>query len=389
LGAGLGLRLLHVVSTYLPAVRYGGPIVVVHGLCRALARRGHDVTVYTTSIDGPTDSPVPLETPVEIDGVKVVYHRSPFARRLAFAPGLWRRLRSEVAGFDLVHLHALFEWPVQAAARAARRAGVPYLMATHGMLVPELVLRKSYWAKAAWLIAEQSNLRAAAGLHVTTHLEERELRRMPLDLPRAFVVPYGIDLPEAASTPAAHSERASPRLLFLGRVNWKKGLDRLLAALPEVPLARLVIAGNDENGYERQLRAMADRYGVASRVDFRGPVYGAAKQLLLEQADLFVLPSYSENFGNAVLEAMAAGLPVVVTPDVGLAESIEAAGAGVVTDASPARLAATLRELLADPQRLREMGRRGCRLVRQRFSWDSVAVRMEEVMRQLLARPRT
>lgn len=381
------MRLLHVVSTYLPAVRYGGPIVVVHGLCRALARRGHDVTVYTTSIDGPVDSPVPLETPVEVDGVKVVYFRSPFARRLAFAPALRRRLRSEVAGFDLVHLHALFEWPVQAAARAARRAGVPYLIAPHGMLVPELVLRKSYWAKVAWLMLEHSNLNAAAGLHVTSPLEERELRRMPLDLPRAFVVPYGIGPPEAdANTLPGHSTRASfPQLLFLGRVNWKKGVDRLLAALPEVPEARLVIAGNDEDGYERQLRALADRYGVASRVDFRGPVYGAEKQLLLEQADLFVLPSYSENFGNAVLEALAASLPVVVTKEVGLAESIEAASAGVVTDGSPARLATTLRGLLSDPQRLREMGRRGCRLVREHFSWDSVAARMEEVMREVLA----
>lgn len=382
------MKLLHVVSTYLPAVRYGGTIFVVHGLCKALVRRGHEVTVFTTSIDGATDSAVPHGRPVDIDGVRVVYFRSRVLRRLAFAPSLWLRARRELREYDLVHLHALFEWPVQAAARAARAADVPYLVAPHGMLVPELLRRRNYIAKRLWLRIERANLARAAGLHVTSALEERDLRRLALDLPRSHVVPYGIDLPGTVPR-VVRAPSSPPTILFLGRLHWKKGLDRLIPALRYVVDARLIVAGNDEAGYEAELRGLAARCGLSERIEFRGPVYGPAKDALLASADVFALPSYSENFGNAVLEALAAGKPVVVTPEVGLASEVEQAGAGAVVSGEPEPFGAKLRELLSDPSRLREMGANAQRLVRQKFSWDGVGLRMEQVLQQILEERRS
>src|SRR5215469_775377 len=121
------MRILHVVPSYLPAVRYGGPIFAVHGLCRALAARGHHVEVFTTSVDGPQDSPVPVGIPVPVEGVQVRYFRSHRLRRLYWSPPLAKALGARIGGFAVVHLHSVFLWPTWVAARAAKRSRVPYL----------------------------------------------------------------------------------------------------------------------------------------------------------------------------------------------------------------------------------------------------------------------
>src|SRR5262249_17761673 len=123
----------HVIPSYLPAVRYGGPIFAVHALCQALVARGHEVEVFTTNIDGPGNSRVPVGTPVNLDAVGVRYFGSPALRRIYWSPGLGRALRSEMHRFDAVHLHSVFLWPTWAAARAARRADVPYVLSPRGM----------------------------------------------------------------------------------------------------------------------------------------------------------------------------------------------------------------------------------------------------------------
>jgi glycosyltransferase involved in cell wall biosynthesis len=357
------VRLLHVVPTYLPATRYGGPIYAVHGLCRALARRGHEVHVFTTNVDGGGVSDVPLDCPVEMDGVRVHYFASQF-RRLYYSSAMRRQLRTFVPLCDFVHVHSVFLWPTSAAARVAARAGVPYAVSPRGMLVPELIRRKSRVAKSLWLRAvERQTLRDAAFVHVTSQRELDDLRQLALPLPTPAIVPNGIDLPPLADEP-----RDDRLLLFLGRINWKKGLDRLIEAMRGVD-ARLVIAGNDEENYAATLPR-------AANVELVGPVSGEAKESLLRRAAALVLPSLSENFGNVVLEAMAQATPVVVTPEVGLAADVEAAGAGVVT--APETLAATLNALLADPARREKMGRRGRALVEARFTWDRVAAEMEE-----------
>lgn len=365
------MKLLHVVPTYLPATRYGGPIYAVHGLCKALVARGHDVTVFTTNVDGPGVSDVPLGTAVERDGVRVVYFPSPLPR-LYWSPRMREALDQQTHEFDLVHSHALWLWPATAARRAAVKAGVPFVISPRGMLVKELVRRRSRIVKMLWLaLVERRNFAAAAAIHMTSQRELDDAREMNVPLPGPFVVPNGIEL-----TARPHIVRSDDTILCLGRINWKKGVDKLIEAMQQVKTARLVIAGNDEEGLTPRLRDLAHRLGVDYRVTFRGPVYGAAKDELLASATMFVLASHSENFGNVVVEAMAMETPVIVTPQVGLATDVEAAGAGLV--ATQDELPQAIELLLRDKARRGVMGRHGRTLVASRFTWDRVAAQMEE-----------
>lgn len=382
------LNILHVTPTYLPAVRYGGPIRSVHGLCAALAARGHRVDVFTTNVDGDGDSDVPLDTPVEIDGVRVFYFPSTHLRRLYWSPRMRKALKARVRQYDLVHAHALYLWPTWAASRAARAASVPYVLAPRGMLIGHLIARKSRMLKLAWIrLVDSVNIRHAAALQMTTDLEAEEARRFNITLPRLVVVPNGVDIPAVLRPPMRPGTEEKPyRLLFLSRINWKKGLDRLVPALRFVPDARLTISGNDEEDYTREVERIAKEAGVLDRIEFTGPVEGERKAKLLREAALFVLPSYSENFGIVVIEAMAAECPVVVTPEVGVAPEVAASGAGIVTDGEPRALGKAIAALLADPQRRAEMGRRGLEAVRAQYGWAAIARDMEAIYGEILGR---
>jgi glycosyltransferase involved in cell wall biosynthesis len=376
------LRVLHVVPAYYPAVRYGGPIRSVHGLAAGLARRGHDVHVYTTSVDGSDDLKVRLGEPVDLDGVAVHYFRVPALRRLYWSPTLGRQLQQAVAGFDVVHLHSVFLWPTWAAARAASRAGVPYITAPRGMLVREMIQRKSRWVKKAWItLIERATLARAAGVHVTAEIEAEELRAFGWRLPEVTWIPNGVDWPVQHPPRSAGPFAGLPGhyALFLSRISWKKGLDRLITAWQRVPDTPLVIAGNDDEEYRPKLEALARSLGVADRVYFVGPVSDADKWALYAEAAIFVLPSYSENFGNVVAEAMAMGCPVVVSPEVGIAALVNASAAGIVTDCSPTNLADVVNQLLADHPQRAAMGVRGREAVRAKLSWDGIAAQMESL----------
>ncbi|HVR40520.1 MAG TPA: glycosyltransferase [Thermoanaerobaculia bacterium] len=357
------MRILHVVPTYLPARRYGGPIVAVHGLCKALAAHGHEVDVFTTNVDGDGTLDVPLGTPVERDGVHIRYFASPFPR-LYWSPQMRKSLGADVRTYDLVHSHAIWLWPGAAAARAARNANVPYVISPRGMLVPELIREKSALVKRAWLaLVERRVFAHASAIHFTSQLEWDDAKRTgAVPLPDPFVVPNGIEL-----EPRPSIERETNTIVFLGRINWKKRLDVVIESLP--PNARLKIAGNDEENLTPRLRAIANE-----RVEFLGPVYGAAKNELLASATMFVLPSLSENFGNVVLEALMMETPVIVTPGVGLADEVARANAGIVTN----DVGGAMAELLADSAKRAELGANGRALVERRFAWERVAAEMEE-----------
>jgi len=248
------------------------------------------------------------------------------------------------------------------------------------MLVPELILRKSRLAKLLWIaLFERRNISSAAAVHVTADIEATDMQRLGLRARRFAMIPNGVDLPHPGVTGVTSplDGISRPIVLCLGRVNWKKGLDRLVRAMIQVPDARLVIAGNDEDGYAPQLLALAKNFGVGHRMHFIGPVHGAAKWRAFAGADLFVLPSRSENFGMAVLESMASGVPVIVTPEVGLAPTVLEAGAGLVIEGDSEKIGIAIAELLAEPERRRRMGESGRTIACQRFSWDVVAAEME------------
>jgi glycosyltransferase involved in cell wall biosynthesis len=175
-----------------------------------------------------------------------------------------------------------------------------------------------------------------------------------------------------------------PYVLSLGRINWKKGLDRLIAAMRFVPNAELLIAGNDEENYQPRLEAMVRELRLSARIHFLGPVQDAKKWSLMRSASVFAMPSYSENFGIAALEAMACGCPVVVTPEVGLAGAIDRAVAGIAVSGEPEEFGAALNALISDPIRRARMGAEGAKLAAQEFSWSRIAEQVERLYERCL-----
>jgi glycosyltransferase involved in cell wall biosynthesis len=301
------------------------------------------------------------------------------------------QLRKQVSYFDLVHLHSVFLWPTWAAARAARAAGVPYVLSPRGMLVRELVQRKSRWLKTAWIrLIETRNLEGAAAIHVTSEKEVEELHKFGFRLPGVWTVPNGIDPPlpwsvEETSPDVRAAMAEGGYVLFFGRINWEKGLDRLLASWKDVAGARLIIAGNDEEEYLPELRKIAGEAGVSDFVVFLPrSISGADKEALFAGARLFVLPSYSENFGNTVLEAMIRSLPVVVTEEVGAGEVVREVQGGLVVNGAPASLAKGINELMQAPEKSKAMGESARRQVMAKYSWGAVAVRMAAACENLL-----
>jgi len=287
-----------------------------------------------------------------------------------------------------VHLHTVFLWPTWAAARAARNTAVPYVLSPRGSLVKDLIARRSWLAKSAWIhLIERSNVEQAAALHLTSELERTELECFGWQLPRLAVIPNAIDEPISANGNIASDVEAitseQPLVLFLGRLSWKKGLDRLLRAFAHTQSAILAVVGPDDENFAPKLVKLAAELRIGDRVRILPrTVIGSEKERLFAAARLFVLPSYSENFGNTVLEAMRRGVPVIVTPEVGAAEIVRTSGAGLVVAGEPEPLSSAIRLLIADLSLAQSMGDAGKRHA-ARFTWDHVAMQMEDLYKGL------
>jgi glycosyltransferase involved in cell wall biosynthesis len=245
---------------------------------------------------------------------------------------------------------------------------------------------------------ENRNIKQAAALHFTTAEEQALATPFTFNTP-GIVVPLGVDLGEFGTLPepgqfrTAYPEIGDKRIiLFLGRINFKKGLDLLAQAFARVvgscPDLHLVIAGPDNEGWGARVRDWLREEGVFERVTFTGMLLGHDKLAAFAAASLFVLPSYSENFGIAVIEAMACGVPVVVTDKVNIWREVAAAEAGKVTPCAAGAVAQAMAELLDNPALAADMGRRGRDLVTERFQWPNIAVRLEGAYREIMARER-
>jgi glycosyltransferase involved in cell wall biosynthesis len=385
------LRILHVIASLAP--RYGGPSKVCAELCDELARRGEQVSIFTTDVDGPGRLDVPLDRPARVGAAEVRYFPVQWPRRFVMSWPLARALRTAIPRHDIVHIHSLYLFPSTVAAHYCRRAGVPYLVRPHGTLDPYMFRRHRARKWVYERLFEWRNLRRAAALHFTS-LEEEELTR-PLGLPTpGVVVPPGVHVeryrPMNGTEAAPWGETRGRRvILFLGRLNFKKGLDLLARAFVELarrrPDVHLVLAGPDDDDYGRAVRGWLAQGGVADRCTFTGMLEGSSKLAAFHHAEVFVLPSYSENFGVAVVEAMACGLPVVISDRVNIWREVAHAGAGRVVPCDAAAVSLGLASVLDDPGR-DAMGERGRRLVTERFTWAAAGARMLDAYHGILDR---
>jgi len=386
------MKILHVIANLAP--RYGGPSKACWEMARAVARLGHEVSIYTTNQDGPGELAVPVDRPVYRDGVEIRYFPIQSPRFWGTSLPLARALRQKIPAVDLVHLHSLYLFHNLVAGHYCRRYAIPYLMRPQGTLDPYIHRRHRWRKRLMELWFEDNNIRRAAALHFTTAEEEELAAPFTFQTP-GLVVPLGIDSSELALLPEAGRFRDRyPELgdkhiiLFFGRVNFKKGLDILVRAFGVVARRRedvhLVIAGPDNEGWGDKVRTWLSEAGLLARTTFTGMVLGPEKLAVLRDADMFVLPSYSENFGIAVIEAMAAGLPVIISDKVNIWREVQAGGAGRVIPCEAGPLAEQILELLAQPELARQMGRNGRTLVQERFQWPRIAQNLAAAYAQII-----
>lgn len=380
------MKILHVIATLAP--RDGGPSKACFEMARAVARRGHDVTIFATNMNGLDDVlDVPVDRPIERDGVTIRYFPIEFPKFLGNSAPMARALEETVPQMDAIHLHSLYMLHCRFTARACRRAGVPYLMRPHGTLDPYLYRRHRFRKMLLELWFQNRVTRGAAAMHFTTE-EEMILAAPHVFGARGIVVPHGLDTDEYDDLPPRGRFRARhpgigerPIVLFFGRLNFKKGLDILTRAFAdvvrEVPDAHLVVAGPDRGMLEKT-QAWVEEFGLGRHTTFTGMVTGDDKLALLADSDLFVLPSYSENFGIAVVEAMACGLPVAISDKVNLWHEVANADAGWVTPADAGAFADAMIEALHDLDGARARGARGRALVGERFQWPQIGRALEE-----------
>lgn len=389
------MRILHVVPTYFPARRYGGPIESVHALNKYLVRRGTEVTVYTTAIDGPNNLNVPLNVPVDLDGVKVNYFKPSFPRAWFYSRDMHKALKENTGKFDIMHITSVFLSVSTLGARAAARAGKPYIISPRGSLMRAPLEKKSALKKRIYLnLLEEKNLSRASAVHFTAEIERSEYLAMGLTARKMFVIPNGLDIDTLPpGDPAGFRKKFGIKpsekiVLFLSRLSWKKGLDTLVDAFAglsrDMPEAVLVIAGGDDENYRGEVEANVVSHRLEKKVIFTGELNGMERSSAYEAADVFCLPSYAENFGVAVAEAMYFGVPVVVSDAVGLAPRISEHEAGFVVRKDVLEVKFALFKILKNSKNGEAMGARGRRLVAEEFSYSAVADKFYEAYDNLV-----
>jgi glycosyltransferase involved in cell wall biosynthesis len=386
------LKVLHVIPSISPL--RGGPSVMLRTMVRGLVRAGVEVDAATTDDDGPGRIPVSHKTPVVESGVTYWY----FPRQTRFYIFSWplsHWLAQHVQDYDLVHIHAIFSYASIPAAFYAKRYRVPYIVRPLGVLNRWGMQNRHPWLKQlSFRFIEQHILAGAAAIHYTSKQEQIEAEELGVTN-RAVVIPNAVDdVLLVSSFPTgrfrAHYPQFADRviILFLSRVDQKKGLDILLPAFAQVkerfPEVRLVIAGNGDVDFIGQLQQEAKRLKIDKGVLWTGFLSGEEKRYALADADIFALPSYSENFGIAVVEAMACGLPVVISDQVGIHHEVATAQAGIVTKCEINEIAHALSLFTSDAKQRSRMGENGRRWVRQHCSSKTVTEKLIALYQQVI-----
>jgi glycosyltransferase involved in cell wall biosynthesis len=378
--------------------RSGGVAPVVGGSARALEELGSSVTILATDLALAPWGLAQRQRRIGSDewhpsliGTDTRLFPARFPRRLAYSPALGRAARELAPEFDLVHIHNLWQYPQYAAYRAARAAGTPYIVSFHGAFDPYLRVRGRARKRLMRSLWQDAMLAGADLIHVTSEAERALTADVAPEVPRA-VVPNGLDVEEFASLPPRDAFRRrrlggydGPLVLFLSRITQKKGLDVLIRAFGQARRAkecRLAVVGPDDEGILPKLHALVAELGLRGDVDFLEPVYGEERLAALASADVWALSSHAENFGIAVVEAMAAGCAVLTSPGVNISPEIAAAEAGVIADAEPEVFGQALAGLLADDAAREELRRRAP-VFASRYDWDAVGPRILDMYEQV------
>jgi glycosyltransferase involved in cell wall biosynthesis len=388
------VNVLHVTPAFYPALVYGGPVRALYDLCRALAEAGDAVRVLTTDANGAgrVEAPAGQEVTLGRGGgasLRVLYARRRW--RHTVSPELLGALRARLRWAQVAHLTAVYSFPTLPTLLAARLAGTPLVVSPRGSF-GAWGQRRRRAAKTAINLVLRGLTRRGVTFHATAQTEAADIRAVMGDVPVA-VVPNGIDAAEFAALPpdgatwlrhlASLKPQDGPLIGCLGRLHEKKGLDRLVGAVPALraswPGVHVLLAGPDDGVEQGRLAAAAAALGVSDRVHFLGGLYGADRIGFLAGLDVFVLPSLDENFANAVAESLASGTPAVVSRHCPWPE-LEARRCGRWIDADAGAVAAAVKAVLRDDPAA--MGQRGRAFVMAERTIGAAAGSMREAYRQ-------
>jgi glycosyltransferase involved in cell wall biosynthesis len=391
------MRILNVTETYAPFLEFGGPPVKVRSLSAGLARAGHQVTVLTADWG--------LQEREETEERKAATERSPFGwrrlengveaiylptwlhhRRVSWNPAVSRYCRVCLPKFEMAHIFGLYDLLGPAVAAACQKLAIPYVVEPIGMFIP--LVRNFRLKRLYHRLWGRKMIAGASALVATSEQEIEELCTGGISRAKIVLRRNGVEAPASWPEPGIFRKKlgipAQAKLvLFLGRLSAKKSPDLLLRAFAEAgrgfeaaPM-RLIFAGPDEGGMKARLEQCAGQLGVATTVHFPGPLFGPEKWAAFRDADVFVLPSQNENFGNTAAESVAAGTPVIVTETCGIAPLL-ANEAGLVVRNDADEMAAALARILSDNKLFGHL-QAGCARVTQNLGWESPVREMESL----------
>ena len=384
------MKALHVIPSMSP--EYGGPVAVVRALTCALAHEGIQCDIFSTR-DKKADTDVKLPPGPELH----LFETGPLARFWpAYSSDLKKAVRAGLRSetFDIVHVHEPWHHPGFVAFRTASKHGVPFVLTPHGTLEAWALDHKSLKKRIYMKLVQDHIMESSDAIHALTEAEMTRITELGYKTP-VVVAPNGVNpglldcAPDISEFTAKYPKLVGTLvILFLGRLHSKKGLDILARSYAKICHKRkdctLLVAGPDEDGSRKRMESLLLTEHALDRTVFTGMLTGRDKLAALRCADLFVLSSYSEGFSIAVLEAMAAGLPVVISRQCNFPEVAERAAGFVVEPDEPA-VTQAISTLLSDGALRVAMGRNGQRLVRGKYSWGGIAASMAELYRGLIA----
>ena len=391
------MKILQIVPSYWPAKRFGGPIFSLFSLNKALVRKGVDLTVYTTNVGLGKD--VPANEEISIEGIKVNYFN--FVKYFEwlgptgwqFSPVMENALKKNIKDFDLIYIVGVWNYPIAMAARCCLRYKKPYIISPRGMLYPFTMGRKLEKKSIYYNLVIKDILKSANAIHYTTEDEAEKCHTFLGLRKRKVVISNGIDLSEFSDLPLRSKLRERyPELrdkkiiLFLGRIDRIKGLDILVKAYSIIAKksneAHLFIAGDGEGGYKERVEQEVINLGLQKRVTFSGFLNSKERLEAYMGSDIFILPSYSENFGLSAVEAMACALPVVISDRVGICREVKDKNSGIIVETNAESVYHGLKKLLEDEGLRKELSENGKLIVREYYDIDKVADKMIKVFKE-------
>jgi len=389
------MKILQVTPSYFPAFRFGGPTQSVHLLNKELIRQGQNIEVITTPAGIAHDRMPILNKQILQEGVPVTYYPFSGYEHYNFSPDLFKAVWKSVQQKNIVHITAVWNFPVAATAFACRWFKIPYVLSPRGTIYAETIAHRSANLKKLYYnLISFRDIKGAAALHFTSQDEADKVSQVFGLNQKNAIIPNGIDLTEFSIPDKPLSQwipfPIDPQkkyLLFLGRIDKKKGLDQITEAFPIIahkyPETQLILAGPDNEGYGNWVKAQFQNKISPDRIIWTGPVEGKTKIALYYLSSLFLLPSYSENFGMSVVEALACNCPVIISDKVGLWPGIKSSDAGWVIPNDAKALVESISQALDNPKIALQKGLNGNTWVKNNFDIQKIGTDFIHLYQQL------